>query len=77
MTMGFGECSLAAARPFSSGASKMSMGKICGSLGGFLGSSIGWWIGSGGGTMTAFIVSIIGTGLGIWAGRRVADNLVS
>ena len=55
----------------------MSMGKICGSLGGFVGSSIGWWIGSGGGMMTAFIVSIIGTGLGIWAGRRVADNLVS
>ncbi len=55
----------------------MSMGKICGSLGAFVGSSIGWWIGSSAGTMTAFIVSIIGTGLGIWAGRRVAENLVS
>jgi hypothetical protein len=55
----------------------MSMGKICGSLGGFLGSSIGWWIGSGGGMMTAFAVSMVGTGLGIWAGRKFADSLVS
>jgi len=27
--------------------------------------------------MTAFVVSMIGTGLGIWAGRRIADNMIS
>jgi hypothetical protein len=75
MTMGLSRA--LAKGPLSSGASNMSMGKICGSLGGFLGSSVGWWIGSGGGMMTAFAVSMVGTGLGIWAGRRLADNLVS
>ena len=55
----------------------MSMTKICGSLGAFLGSSVGWWVGSQAGMMTAFVVSMIGTGLGIWAGRRIADNMVS
>jgi hypothetical protein len=55
----------------------MSMGKVCGSLGAFIGSSVGWWIGSGAGMMTAFAVSMIGTGLGIWAGRKLADHLVS
>ena len=56
---------------------EMSIGKICGSLGGFVGSSVGWWIGQSGGMMTAFAVSMLGTGLGIWAGRRIADNLTS
>ena len=55
----------------------MSMTKICGSIGAFVGSSVGWWIGSGAGMMTAFALSMVGTGLGIWAGRKVADNLVS
>ena len=40
-----------------------------------LGSAIGWWIGEQfGGVMTAFIVSMIGFGLGMWAGRRLADH---
>lgn len=41
-------------------------------LGSTIGSSIGWWIGSFDGTMMAFFVSTIGTGFGIWAGRRLA-----
>ena len=53
----------------------MSIGKICGSIGAFLGSSIGWWAGQSGGMMTAFMVSMIGTGLGIYAGRKIAANL--
>ena len=55
----------------------MSIGKICGSIGGFLGSSIGWWLGQPGGMMTAFMVSMVGTGLGIYAGRKVAASLDS
>ncbi len=41
-------------------------------LGSTIGSSLGWWIGSPGGTMMAFFVSMVGTGFGIWAGRRLA-----
>jgi hypothetical protein len=36
---------------------------------------IGWWLGERQGIMTAFIVSMIGTGVGIYVGRRVADML--
>jgi uncharacterized protein YcfJ len=64
-------------RDIPEGDTNMSMTKICGSIGAFLGSSVGWWIGSGAGMMTAFALSMVGTGLGIWAGRRIADNLVS
>lgn len=59
------------------GSLDMSMTKICGSVGAFVGSSVGWWIGSGAGMMTAFALSMVGTGLGIWAGRKLADNMVS
>ena len=34
-------------------------------------SWIGWWIGDQFGLMTAFILSMIGTGLGIYFGRRL------
>lgn len=51
------------------------MTKILGTLGSFVGGSIGWWMGAGFGTMTAFIVSIIGTGVGIYLGRQAALKL--
>ena len=35
-------------------------------------SSAGWWLGSRVGPMTAFIVSMIGLGVGIWGGARLA-----
>ena len=38
--------------------------------------AIGWWLGERVGIMTAFIVSMIGTGVGIYVGKRVADMLV-
>lgn len=37
-------------------------------------SSIGWWMGARFGIMTAFIASMIGLGLGIWGGARLADH---
>ncbi len=50
--------------------------KILAFLGSMVGSSLGWWIGSlAGGTMMAFVVSIIGTGLGVYFGRRVAIQM--
>jgi len=36
---------------------------------------IGWWLGERVGIMTAFIVSMIGTGVGIYVGRRLAGML--
>ena len=37
-----------------------------------IGSAAGWWLGAPVGTMTAFIVSMIGVGVGIWGGARLA-----
>lgn len=39
-----------------------------------MGSYVGWWLGAFVGVMTAFIVSMVGTGIGIYAGRRVAQH---
>jgi hypothetical protein len=39
-----------------------------------IGSSIGWWLGAKVGLMTAFMVSIVGTGFGMYYGNRVAQN---
>ncbi len=38
--------------------------------------SIGWWIGSGLGIMTAFIISTIATGFGAYYGRKFARNIL-
>ncbi|MGH7581910.1 MAG: hypothetical protein ACREL5_01640 [Gemmatimonadales bacterium] len=43
-------------------------------LGATIGGSIGWWLGSYVGTMTAFIVSIVGTAAGVYLSRRFADS---
>lgn len=34
-----------------------------------IGGAIGWWLGARVGFMTALIVSVVGTGLGVYAGR--------
>ncbi len=36
------------------------------------GSAIGWWIGARVGIMTAFIVSMVGLGVGMWWGAQMA-----
>ena len=45
----------------------------------FLGANIlggvGWWLGSYVGFTTAFMVSIFGTAIGVYLGRRLADEL--
>lgn len=50
------------------------MTKILGFIGATIGSYAGWWLGARVGFMTAFFVSIIGTGLGIYAGRRIGKH---
>jgi hypothetical protein len=42
-----------------------------------IGGAIGWWIGARVGTMTAFMVSMVGTGIGIYAGRRIAESILA
>jgi uncharacterized membrane protein YeaQ/YmgE (transglycosylase-associated protein family) len=51
-----------------------SMNKILGFVGATVGGYAGWWLGAHVGIMTAFIVSIIGTALGVYAGRQIARN---
>lgn len=52
------------------------MTKLLGMVGSFLGSSAGWWVGAHIGITTAVMVSAVGTGAGLFAGRRLADWLV-
>jgi hypothetical protein len=37
-----------------------------------VGSWLGWWLGDHVGLMTAFILSMIGAGFGLYYGRRLA-----
>jgi len=53
-----------------------SMSKLLTLLGASVGGAIGWWLGAPVGMMTAFVVSMLGTGLGIYAGRRIAQTLL-
>lgn len=54
--------------------------KLLGWLGATLGGTItgwfGWWLASGAGFFTAFIVSMIFTGFGLYYGRKWALRLV-
>jgi len=46
----------------------------------FLGATIGGWIGWAAGEhvgiMTAYMLSVVGTAVGVYAGRRFADGLM-
>jgi hypothetical protein len=37
-----------------------------------IGGSIGWWFGQRMGYFTAFVLSVVGFGVGMWGGRRLA-----
>jgi len=52
------------------------MGKIMALVGTTIGGWIGWWLGARAGMMTAFMCSMVGTGLGLYVARRfVSDYL--
>lgn len=53
------------------------MNKLLGWTGATLGGAVGWWLGVSGGYFLAFVLSVVGTGVGLYAGRRVADALLS
>ena len=52
------------------------MSKLLTFLGATLGGAIGWWLGARVGIMTAFIMSMLGTGAGIYAGRWLAGAIL-
>jgi uncharacterized membrane protein YeaQ/YmgE (transglycosylase-associated protein family) len=49
---------------------------LLGWLGATVGGALGWWVGDRGGLFTAFLVSMVGTGVGLYLGRRIAERLV-
>lgn len=51
------------------------MQKILGTCVTFIGGTLGWYAGAMIGTTTAFVVSMVGTGLGIYFARRVIREL--
>lgn len=51
------------------------MKKLFTFIGSTLGSYAGWWLGSGVGLMTSFLLSVLGLGLGIWFGARCVRYL--
>lgn len=52
------------------------MSKLLSIAGSFALGSAGWWLGARLGTMTAYMASVVGGGLGIYLGRRLADRLL-
>lgn len=50
------------------------MGKLMALIGTTVGSAIGWWVGARAGVMTAFICSMVGTGIGLYAARRITRD---
>ena len=46
------------------------MGKLAWLVGGTAGGAFGWWAGERFGVMTAFILSTVGTAIGIYVTRR-------
>ena len=50
------------------------MGRLFGFIGMTIGGYVGWWAGAPVGVMTAFMLSMVGTGAGLYAGRRIAQH---
>ena len=51
------------------------LSKLLWFIGATVGGAIGWWIGEFFGTFAAFVISTIGTGIGVyWARRYVAEH---
>ncbi len=52
------------------------MKKLLGTLGAFVGSTVGWYAAVKLGFMTAFFVSTIAGGVGLYYGVKAANNLI-
>ena len=51
------------------------MRKIFAAIGSIAASSLFGWAGSGFGIMTSFMLGMVGTGIGMYAGYKLADRL--
>jgi hypothetical protein len=49
------------------------MNKLLVMTGASVGGAVGWWAGSAVGLFTAFVLSTVGTGAGVYAARRLID----
>jgi hypothetical protein len=52
------------------------MGKLLNLMGMTIGGWIGWWLGAFVSIFTAFIVSMVGTGLGLYWAQKVSRRLL-
>jgi hypothetical protein len=52
------------------------MTKLMGFLGATIGGYAGWAVAARFGFMAAFMVSMVGTGVGLYVGRRVANDML-
>ena len=52
------------------------MSKLLGWVGAMLGGALGWWAGARVGVSTAFLLSVLGTGAGLYLGRWAAVRLI-
>jgi hypothetical protein len=50
------------------------MERLLGFIGATVLGAVGWWIGGHAGFMTAFVLSMVGTGIGVYIGRRAARD---
>ena len=50
------------------------MGRLLGFLGAIVGGYVGWALGEPAGLFTAYVVSTVGSGAGIYAARRLARH---
>jgi uncharacterized membrane protein YfcA len=44
-------------------------------VGATVGGALGWWVATPGGLMWQYMSSVVGTAIGVYLGRRVADRL--
>jgi hypothetical protein len=50
--------------------------KLLVGTGATVGGALGWWAGAGIGVLTAFVLSVVGTGVGMYLGRWAAGRLL-
>ena len=51
------------------------MQRLLGIVGMLALSYAGWWLGMQAGLMTAFMAGVVGAGLGLYLGRKLADRM--
>jgi hypothetical protein len=55
---------------------EVRLSKLLAWVGATLVGALGWWAGAREGVFTAFVLSMVGTGVGLYLGRRVAAYLL-